>query len=515
MTTIKSNKKTIRRDITNFNSAYWQMRQFWIDALNLKEPLVAGGITTGLALYLNRYAKEDDGEFAQRIKRLAQVNFVDLVIDAYCSMLFSTDIRITAGKHQDRVDKFVNSCNEQGDTLKEFCREMVAPASFLYGIVDVFVDLPSVGQEIQSQEQAREAGLDAPYCYMVPPLNRVAWSLDDARNYTIYRSQDIINQQLSAGMQVKDKHQYNEWTLKTVDVYDSAGGLREQRDNPFGFIPAVSFVPLPSMRFYDDRIGLSLVQDVLSLQKLILNLISLILDFHESVNFGMRVLIQDTTNDDEPPTQGELEEGGNKRGLILKGSGSDYKILTPDAAGVEAMCRFLDQVIERAWQSVRIPSDSNMNKTHQSRGTIRGNMAPLYNRLTRISKHFEKAMRQLIEMALRVQGIDPAEAQVQVQWGTNFAFESFATAIEELTAARNVVQDIAPTAVAELTRKTMGAQIYDSEKIGAVNDEIDKWVEKQNTMLAQPPEQPGTQPDLQKQNTEINAAAKIDSDEGT
>jgi hypothetical protein len=46
---------------------------------------------------LNKYAKEDDMEFAERVKRLAQVNFVDLAINAYCSMLLPTFGKRAAG----------------------------------------------------------------------------------------------------------------------------------------------------------------------------------------------------------------------------------------------------------------------------------------------------------------------------------------------------------------------------------------------------------------------------------
>ena len=207
-----------RSDISYGNLLYWQMRNFWTDCLNLKEPL-----PTCNALYLNRYLKEDPEEFAQRIKRIAQVNFVDIIDDAYCSMLFSTDIRITSQKFEPQVQSFLNSCNQQGDTLQEYFREMVAPASFLYGIVDVFVDLPTVSEEIATVQQASDAGLDAPYCYIVPPLNRTAWNLDGARNYTLYRSEDIINTQISGQMAVRDEKQYQEWTPEKVTLYDAKG----------------------------------------------------------------------------------------------------------------------------------------------------------------------------------------------------------------------------------------------------------------------------------------------------
>lgn len=503
-------KPTPRTDITNGNQLYWQMRSFWTDALSLKEPL-----PSTLSFYLKKYAKEDDAEFVERVKRIAQVNFVDLIVDSYCSMLFSTDIRIESAKYQDKVAAFVNRCNLQGDTLKDYFRELIAPAAFTFGLVDVFCDMPEVTGLVETVAQQQAAGANLPYCYMVPPLNRTAWSLSDARDYTMYRSQDVINTQISSTATNNDEKQYSEWTLDSVTVYDHQGNpVKEARKNPFGFIPAVTVTPLPTMRFYDDRMGLSLVQDVVPLQKLVLNLLSLIYDFHESVNFATRVLKQDTTDGDEPPTEGEMAEGGNKRGIIIRGKDSDYWTEIPDSAGVVAMCGFLQEIIDRAYQSVRIPSDANTNKTHQSRGTIRGNLAPLYNRMVRISRHFEKAMRQVIETALRVQGINVSDAGVTVTWGNNFAFEAFINAVEEATAFKALAQDMAPTAVASIVKKAFGSQIYDTATIKSAETEIDQWVKRTKEAILNPvqsigPDGKPVAPTLQKQNTEINAAEKI------
>lgn len=484
-------------NVDEYTVSYWYNRPFWTDCINLSEPL-----PTTLPYYLNRYAKEDPSEFAQRVKRLAQVNLVYLINDLYCAMLFSTDVNITvAGKHEDKVMAFANSCNQMGDSLKDYFREQIAPSSLLYGITDVFVDLPSKQDDEATVADLQADGLDKPYCYVVPPLNRIAWSLDAGKRYASYRSMDILNTQVSSMQFIKDSKQYQHWTTDTVAVYDNDGVLVKDRPNPYGMIPAVSVMPLPSMRYYSDRLGVSLVKDVIQFQKMLLNLISLIFDFHESVNFAQRVLIQDTDNGDEPPEEGELQEQGNKRGMIVRGRGSDYKLVTPDANGVEAMCRFLDQTMKMAYQSVHIPSDANVNKTHQTGESIRTNLSQLNNKLTMISRHFEKSYKQILEMSLTVQGIDPAEAEISVQWDTNFVYEPFATSLEQLSLLKETVSDMSKTAVEEYAKKTLGSQLYNSGAIEKINKELEEW---KDAPLVEP------QPDLQAENTQLNAAAKID-----
>lgn len=488
-------------DPKSYAVAYWNMKPFWTDCINLKEPL-----STTLPFYLNKYSKEDNKEYSDRVKRLAQVNFIDLVIDAYCSMLFSTDVRITAKNNQDAVDAFVENCNLQGDSLKEYCREIIAPSAFLYGVTDVVV-------EMDNAEIRTKADETTPYCYIIPPLNRVNWTLSDAKQFTSYRSVDTVNTENTA-MGTRDPQQFREWSLLEYTTFDQNGDNVVKKPNPFkddrgGFIPIVSVIPLPSMRFYSDRMGQSLVQNTVGFQKMVINLISLIFDFHEQVNYALRVINVDP-NMGEVPDESEDLEGGNRRTISLLGA--DMKLLTPDPRGVESMAAFLGTIIELVYQDVRISSDANVNKTHQSTGTIRGNMAPLYNRMTRISKHFEKAYKQIIEMALKVQGIDPVKAGVKVQWGTNFSFESFANAIEELTSLRAVLSDISPTAIGEMSKKTIQPALYNSDQLEVIDKEIDDWVVKANAGEVGPtPAMP--LPTDQQSNSADDAAQKV-TDQG-
>jgi hypothetical protein len=499
------------RDVKTFASNYLQMKQFWTDALELKEPLPSGNSTT-IARYLRKYAKEDDVEFAERVKRLAQVNFVDLIIDTYNSMLFSTNVQIKSVNFQDEVNKFVQSCNSQGDTLLSYFAEVIAPSVFTYGVCDVFVDLPSTADPVASAQQQKDAGLNTPYCYVIPPLNRVFWALDEQGKYSEYQSWDVIDTEIDLSWQVKDDTQFSIWTADTVTRYNGKNEVVEQVTNPFGFIPAVTVVSRYSMRYQKDKMGLSLIQDIVPLQKLVINLISLILDYHENANFATRVLIQDTDNGDEAPTSGEMAELGNKRGIKLQGKGSRLVTDIPPSEGVESMRQFLAEVIDRIYQSVSITSDSNVNKTHQTQGSIRSNQAVLFNKLSKITKHFERAMKSIIEMALKVQGINPVDAGVTVQWDTNFSYESFINSLENLALMKSTVADISPTAVSEYTKSVVSPQLYNSPKLDQIEQEINDWkpaVVAPTKSGIQQPGGPNAAANIEQINQNVNAVEKI------
>lgn len=494
-------------DPKSFSPIYNAILPFWIDVLQLKEPLQTG--LSGIAQYLIRYPKENDADFVERVKLLCQVNFLDLVVDSYLSMLFSTNIEIKSEKHQDRVDAFKNRCNQQGETLIDYFAETIAPASLAFGVTDVIVDLPQRTDEV-SKYQEEQTGLNDPYIYMISPLNRINWKLDDAGNYVEYQSQDVVDTQIYPNYQQPDSQQYTCWTLDEVVIYDKNGNETDRRPNTLGFIPAVTVVPRHPLRYHKDRIGISLVQDVVPLQKQVINLMSLIMDWMVNANFVQRVLIQDTDQGDEPPTEGELAEGGNKNGIVLRGKNSDMKLVTPDAAGVEAMMRYLGETIERIYQSVSMTSDSNTNKTHQTGQTIRSNNAVLFNKLSKITKHFERAIKQIVEMALRVQGIKE-DCGVTVQWDRNFAYEAFITAIQELQMLKQTASDISPTAIAEYAKAVIAPKLYSSGKMADVDREADEWAKKVNAnpdLLT--PQKPQT---LEQSNQSINAADKVAQDE--
>jgi hypothetical protein len=211
-------------NLTEYATTYSQLRPFWIDCLNLKEPL-PGTLTQ----YLCKYTKEDDIEFSERVKRLAQLNLVDIISDIYLSMLFSTTVQIDSENHQDEVDAFVANCNAQGDGLVDWFREVVGPNALTYGVCDVFVDLPSAKTDIASLDQQRQAGVDQPYCYVVPPLNRVNWTLDDAiRQQHQQDSPDGYDDPHQSGAVVQPSNPHDQ-ALEQVDEAGCGNGVKDTR----------------------------------------------------------------------------------------------------------------------------------------------------------------------------------------------------------------------------------------------------------------------------------------------
>lgn len=457
------------------------MRPKWEAALDLYEPVYTGGNSqtspSSLAAYLTRHPKEDDDEFARRSQRVFQINGLKMVLGSLASMLFSTDVRITSDNLKDQVDKFVGNCNLRGDNLMDFYREQVFPQAGLNGAVDIFVDLPPSDDQVTSLKQQQDQGLTDPYCYLVPPLNRVRWQINEADEYTYYQSMDKIDSEITPQFQITHQEQYQCWQLDQITTFDKSGKVIGQKKNPYNFIPAVTVIPMQSVRFYKDKIGDPLVDGLVEIQREILNTLSLISDYHASINFAQFTIIQDTETADVP-TEGELQEMGTHRGMMLKGKDTKAMILTPNPDGVKAMQDYVDQLLDKMFQLSLIPIDSNNIKTHTSAGTIRSNLASLYNRLTIIARHLEKSMKQVVEMALRVQGISAADvraANVKVEWDVNFSYEAFINSIEQLAALKAAAADIAPTAIKEYTKKVVGSELYGSGKLDQINKEIDQW----------------------------------------
>ncbi len=465
---------TKKFDPNSYSVAYWRMRNQWTDSLNLYEPL-----PETLSRYLHRYSSEDNKDFAERVKRLAQVNFTEYVVQFWNSMLFSSKPEIKcADSCKDDVDAFVNDCNGFGDTLMEYARDVIAPTSFLYGICDVVVDLPSTSQDLITLADEQSLGLKNPYCYVIPPLNRIQWGLNNNKHYNMYTSYDIINTQISASMGIKDEKQYQRWTDETVEQFDAMGNVTSQKANPYGFIPIVPVLYRNSQRFFSDKIGISLVKDVVPIQKLIINLISLIFDYHEQSNFAHRILIQDTTdgNIDNAPTQQEAQAMSNHRMSMLYGSGSDLKIMVPDPAGVESMHGLLRLLVELLFLACGMPSDYGQNKTHQSEGTVRANGAKVFNSLGVMARQYEKAFKKIIETMLLVKGYTPEEvraAQITVRWDTNFSYAPFSQTIEELAALKAAIGDISPTALKEMVKRTLSPKLSDAIEWDKIEGEID------------------------------------------
>ena len=154
-------QRLTKKNLKSESVAYYYYKPFWTDCLDLYEPL-----PTTLQRFLTKYAKEDLSEFAARCNHVAQLNMVYLIVEAPMSMMFSTNVDISAEKHGDKVNAFVNCATLQGQSLIEYLREDLVPGGFVYGLTDAVVDMPKEANDVLSVEQARTRGL-VPYCYSI------------------------------------------------------------------------------------------------------------------------------------------------------------------------------------------------------------------------------------------------------------------------------------------------------------------------------------------------------------
>jgi hypothetical protein len=466
--------KNIESRVTQKNTAqaYWQLRPLWNQYLELYEPL-----PTTLIGYLQKYPKEDQDEFYQRAKTCTQINIMDYCIDFLCSMLFSTSIQFTSETMQDEVDSFTQNCNSSGDTLTEYLREIIAPATLLYGSVDVMVDKPSLtGLTPNSLADEQAMGINMPYCYIIPPLNRMDWIQDNQGNYIYLKCQDVINTQLAAQMGIIDERQFQVWTLTEIAQYNNKGFLiGNVMPNPYNFIPAITFTYKKSQRFYNNRIGVSYVKDILDMQKMMLNIISLIFDYHQSVNFPTRVFIQDTDEGEPLPTD-EVKEMGTHRGVNLLGE-SDFKLVSPDPSGAHEMQCFLDKLFQTALLVCNCPNDAMTSKSHTTEGSIKTSYAKLYNFLTNVSRHFGKSAKQVVELSLKLKGYSDDEikkAKVTVTWDTNWSFEALSDNLQNLILMKTALSGLVSTAEKEFAKRVIAPELFNSSKWDEMVKEIDE-----------------------------------------
>ena len=495
-------------DASKFNVAYTQLKPRWTDELNLYEP-VSGSV----AAYLRQHASEDRDEFAQRAAGACQINGIKLILEFYRSALFSNDPQISCDPVAEAAVRAIEQqATLQGDTLKDFLHDSVWPSGGLFGQVDIWADMPNV--QAVSLADAQAQGL-RPYLFTVSPLNRVRWNVQDDGTYDLYQSEDIVDEQIASQFDLRDKTQYQKWTPDVMQFLAKDGRILLELPNPYGFIPATPFIPNPSIRFADDALGVSLVDEQVDMQKLLINTMSYIDDFHRSVNFAMFTVTQDTDNGEEPAQEGELDEVGNNRAMLLKGKGSKAAFVSPSPDGVRAMVEYLNQILDAMFKAGLIPIGSSDIKTHTSGATIRANLSPLYNKLTRMAKSLEKATKRVINLTLAVQGIDPDQANVKVSWPTNFSYESLTEAIEQLAAARDAAGDMSPTAIKQLALKMYTPALYNTGEMDKITKEINDWEPT-------PPPAPVTGPavfantvaELRNQNLGVSGAAKADEGEG-
>ena len=261
------------------NTTYSRNQQRWKFLLDS----FTGGQAYREGAYLQRYALENDTQYAVRLNNTPLDNQVRSLVSLYTSFLFRTEPKREFGSLENNptIEDIVKDADLDGRSMNAFMKDVAQWAS-VFGHVWIAVAKPDVGAVTMADEMAMNA---RPYLSLYNPLAVTDWRWARQPNGG-YQLEYIKYVEEVNGTETVVR----EWTYDTITTYNLDTQQERVTDmmvetNGLGYLP---FVCAYAERSPVRGLGNSLVDDIADQQRMIYNELaevydSIRLDTHPSL----------------------------------------------------------------------------------------------------------------------------------------------------------------------------------------------------------------------------------------
>ena len=287
---------------------------------------------------------EDATDYDERLERAYYLNFCEAIPSIYNSYIFKERIERAPDP---LLEQFRANVDRRGTSISEFVAR-IGFFSKVYGAMHVLVDMPATKTENPkiTRRYAKENNI-YPYCSLIYPEQLVDWSLDEDGNFrwVIIKSTYYLDEDPSVERQEKDHYKLitpKEWRI--VDEDDNPAELSEgipnSGPNKLGFVPIIT---LYHRDLDNDKIGESILKDVVYVNRAILNWCSCIDEQIERQTFSQLIV----------PDDGSLGEASETGDDPLRRIGTSSAWTFPaDATNPPQFISPSTQSIETVWNLV-------------------------------------------------------------------------------------------------------------------------------------------------------------------
>ena len=268
--------------------------------------------------YILTHRLEDDDDYKERVERGYYLNFCDAIPSIYNSYIFKAGVE----RPPDKVlEKFRSNVDGRGTEISDYVKKLGFYSS-IFGVIHALVDMPYLNKDIVSKRDSEEYGL-YPYCSIVYPMQLVDWSLDRYGNFrwvviksTYYRDIDPDVERIQ-----EDHYKLitrDEWRVEDEDgiIVTFDDGAPNRGKNELGIVPIVTMY---HKDINDDKVGESMIKDIVYVNKTILNWTSCIDEQIERQTFSQLVV----------PDDGSLAEASETEDDPLKKLGTAHAYTFP------------------------------------------------------------------------------------------------------------------------------------------------------------------------------------------
>lgn len=266
--------------------------EFW----DLLYDAIKGGDTFITDENLFTHRLEDTIDYDKRLERAYYLNFCDAIPNIYNAYIFKEAIE----RPPDETLKFFREdVNGRGLTLSKFVERAGFFAS-VYGVVHALVAVPNLpDNKSKITKRVAKENKIYPRCSLILPTQLVDWSVDAEGNFRWVIIESTYYEDLDPEKDREEQTHYKLITTEKWEIQDSSGaavtfedGTPNQGTNELGYIPMVT---LYHKNIDDNKIGESMLKDIIYINRAILNWCSCVDEQIERQTFSQLVVPDDGT----------------------------------------------------------------------------------------------------------------------------------------------------------------------------------------------------------------------------
>lgn len=406
-------------------------------------------------IFSHRLEASDD--YDERIERAYYLNFCEAIPRLYNTYIFKEHIE----RPPDTVlEQFRNNVDRRGTYISDFVNK-VGFFSSIFGTMHVLVDMPISNKKRMNKAEARKVNMQ-PYCSLVYPQQLKDWSFDSQGNlrWIVIESKYYRDADPTAEREEETHYKLittDEWRVENEDgepvVFED--GSPNSGPNTIGFIPLVT---LYHRDLDDDKVGESMLKDIVYINRIIMNWCSCLDEQIERHTFSQLIypddgsLAEDSEEGDDPTKK----IGTSYIFTFPADSGQPPQFISPDVDNISVIWNLIiDHVKEIYRIAGLIGSSEDMYVSRSGRAAQMGFLG-VNSALAEKAKRYEKFENEICKLAYLLLNKDP-ENYNRVRYASSFDVTSLSEEVGSFfrVMEKNFSETLNKTMMKNIARKAI------------------------------------------------------------
>jgi hypothetical protein len=407
--------------------------------------------------YLFSHMLEDSEYYDERLERAYYLNFCDTIPRFYNSFIFRSDVQRPPNID---LELFRKNTDGRNTDISEFVKRC-GYFSSIFGAIHALVDVPSNGGKAMSKAEAKTRGI-YPYTSIVYPSQLKDWSLDRFGNFKWVLIEGEHYNDSDPNIERETKNYYKlitteEWRVEDQDgkpfTYDDKAPNKGK--NTLGVVPMATMYHTD---MNDDKIGESLIKDIVYVNRSILNWCSCIDEQIERQTFSQLIVPDDGTLAEESETTDDpLHKLGTSNIWTFPHDASHPPAyISPDTENLITIWKLVVDHIKEIYRMAGLLGGASDLYTSRSGRQSQFGFIGVNSNLAEKSSKYEKFENDISKLALMQlnKNVDDFES---VKYPSNFDVVSLAEEVDSLfkILERNFSTTLNKTLMKDVARRSV------------------------------------------------------------